>query len=412
MTRSLGSLLDDAVARGVITAAQRESLLALDAEGAPGEAARAEAPRGFSGVNVAYGIGALLVLFAFGWFLVTKWAALGPWGVLGVALLYAAILVVAGRQLTRIDFPRAGGLAYTLAVALTPLVAWSVMTLGGEWPNDAPNGPLFRYQPWMATRNLVLELSTILVALLVWRKRRFPALVLPLAVALWAVWLHLTQLVDLDRGGKYWGQWTMLAAGFTLLAIADGVERWQQRTGVKEREGDYAGLLWYVGLAATGFAYLVIWLDADEWKHLMPFVAMGFLVLSIVLRRRGFVVAGVLGVFGYLAWLASDVFKTGAMFPIVLAALGILTIFATVWLQRRLPSLARRMGGEGGVPPWSPVMAWVPVFFAVAMALLVLPDARELKEQAAFRERLHLLRMHAGSIRGPDGRRQAMDGRR
>jgi hypothetical protein len=55
------------------------------------------------------------------------------------------------------------------------------------------------------------------------------------------------------------------------------------------------------------------------------------------------------------------------------------------------------------------VMAWVPVFFAVAMALLALPDARELKAQADFRERLHILRMHSGSIRGPDGKRQAAD---
>jgi hypothetical protein len=400
------------VTRGILTEDQRQALLGLAEEdaAATGEP-RVEAPGGFTGVNVAYAIGALLVLFAFGWFLVSRWASLGAWGVLAVAMCYAAVLVGAGWQLARMAFPRAAGLAFMLAVALAPLVAWSILDLTGEWPRVRPNDALLRYAPWMATRYLVLDLGTILVALLVWRKRRFPALILPIAVALWWCWFHLGQLLELGRYTQGYQQWIMLTCGLALLGVADVTERWQVRTGAREREGDYAGALWYVGLLGFSIAYMVIWSDTDGWKHLMPFVAAGLIALSLVTRRRGFLGAGVLGVFGYLAYLASDVFKTGAAFPIILAALGVLTILSTVWLQRRFPAWAARLAGGSRLPPWSPPMAWVPAAFALVVALVSLTDAAEQRAQREFRERLSILRMHSGSLRQPKGRPIGPSGR-
>ncbi|MGQ0650081.1 MAG: DUF2157 domain-containing protein [Gemmatimonadaceae bacterium] len=406
MIPPLPSLLRDAVARGILTPEQRDALIRLAEDGGTGPAP-AERSRGLTGVNVAYAIGALLVLFAFAWFLVSRWATLGPWGVLAVVAGYAAVLVGTGWQLGRIGFPRAAGLAFMLSVTLAPLVAWSILTLVGEWPPLEPNEITRHYRPWMATRYLVLDLSTILVALLVWRKRRFPALIFPIAVALWWTWFHLSELVELGMDMESYREWIMLGCGLALLAMADMMERWQRRTGVREREGDYAGALWYVGLLGFTFAYVMIWEDSNDWKHLMPFVSAGLIALSLATRRRGFVAVGVLGVFGYLAYLASDVFKTGAAFPLVLATLGVLTILSTVWLQRRFPALAARLSGDSGQLPWSPPMAWLPTVFAFGMALISLADAREEREQREFRERLHILRMHSGSLdahtRGPTG---------
>src|SRR5512138_979442 len=80
----LTSLMDAAVSRGIIDARQREQLHALADELAPppasagstGErtataashATAAEARRAFNAITVAYSLGALLVLFALGWF--------------------------------------------------------------------------------------------------------------------------------------------------------------------------------------------------------------------------------------------------------------------------------------------------------------------------------------------------------
>src|SRR5215510_6496266 len=89
---SLTDLIDRAVARGIITAEQADALRALETEKSRGPP-HIEAPRGFNVVSIAYGLGALLVVFAFAWFLFYRWDALGPWGVFVVALVYAALCV-------------------------------------------------------------------------------------------------------------------------------------------------------------------------------------------------------------------------------------------------------------------------------------------------------------------------------
>src|SRR5215213_3287423 len=78
-----GDLLRRALARRIITRAQYDAILALD----PGADAtvpddRPEVARGFNWTSVAYVLGAMVVVFAFGWFLVDQWDSLGAAGVL------------------------------------------------------------------------------------------------------------------------------------------------------------------------------------------------------------------------------------------------------------------------------------------------------------------------------------------
>jgi hypothetical protein len=392
------STLDTAVQRGIITAEQRDLLRALRVESRPAEA---EAPRGFNWVNVAYGLGALLVLFSGAWFLVRQWEKLGPWGVLGVALAYIAVLVVADRRLRALGFKRAGDLAVMLAVALTALPAWSILSLTGEWPPDNTFNPPWVGQQYMASRWMVLELSVILAALVVLRVRRVPMLMHAISFALFWVWLHSTQLLEIGYYSPIYQRWTMLAGALVIFATAEHIERWQLRQHVEQREGDFAGPFWLVGCIAFAVSYMSIWARADDmWKHLLPLVAAGVILLSLVLRRRALAALGVVGMFGYLVFLADEVFRNSGLFPVVLAALGILMIVGTVWLQRRFPSLVRRFGSPAGRSiPWSNGMAWLPVFFAASMAVIGLADAEEERINRDFRERLHILRQHSGSMR-------------
>lgn len=393
MDRSLISLLDEGVERRLITEAQRDALLLLHAE-APPEQPRREAHSGLNAVNIAYTIGALFVLFACGWFLVRQWEALGGWGVLAVSLVYAGALVLAGRQLARMGFTRASSIAFMLAIALTPVATWALLDVAGEWPRTRPADSFWRYGPYAATRWLILDLATVLVVLLVWRRKRFPLLMLPLSVALWWTWFHVSRLFEIGFWAEDYQNWVVLAAGLALLALADTMERWQRRHDIRVREGDYAGPLWYAGLAAFAIGYMIIWADARAWKHLMPLVAFGLLGLSLATGRRPISFVGVVGVFGYLAWLASDVFKSGAAFPIVLAALGVMTIVTTVWLQRRLPVLTARMAGTDRMPPWPIVASWVPTTFALVMVLVSLEGAGERRAERERQGREALLHYH------------------
>jgi hypothetical protein len=112
--RFIASFLERAQSRGLITPDQRAALTALAAEEGP---APREMPRGFNWVTVAYALGALLVVFAGGWFLAQRWLMLGPAGVLSVVVLYVAIAIAASRWLEQHEFREAAGIAAMVAVS-------------------------------------------------------------------------------------------------------------------------------------------------------------------------------------------------------------------------------------------------------------------------------------------------------
>ena len=413
----LPALLTRGVEAGIISEEQRARLLAIAAPAAARPAAQgAERPIGFNVVTVAYGLGALLVVFASGWFLVDQWSRLGAWGVLAVVAAYAGVLVLAANWLARHRFPLAADLATMLAVSLTPLVAWAFLSLTGRWPQISPPDPLLFNQIYMAWQWLVAELSLLLVALLVVRTRRVVTLTWPIALAMWAVWLHLGIIVRDEHGPLGVDRWLMLANGLALLFVAERVERWQRRTATAANVAaggnvdartvgrDFANAFWVTGLLATAVAYMAIWLRLDDEpsRHLLPLFSLGLVALSLYLRRRVVLLVGVAGILGYLAFLAEDVFKDYVSFPILLAGFGVLLILATVWTQTRFPALVERIDASRGDDerslPWSPVMAALPTLFALSMAVLAFADAGEERVQRDFRERLQLLRLHSGSM--------------
>src|SRR5215213_1456142 len=132
----LSMLTAAAVDRGIIDASQRDRLHALAAElstsvmpalSEPPAPRHAEARGNFNVITVAYTVGALLVVFALGWFLIDRWEKLGPTGVLAISALYAVAFGAAGVALRHRGFSIAGGLAVTLGVMMTPVWGWAVL---------------------------------------------------------------------------------------------------------------------------------------------------------------------------------------------------------------------------------------------------------------------------------------------
>src|SRR3954467_11920072 len=110
--------LDRAAAEGVITAPQAEALWTFLDKDAP-------APR-FTGLNVAYYLGALIVIAAMGWLTTLGFEAMGPGFVAAVAALYAWAFSRAGKKLCSVPETRVpGGLLYTMAVCMAPLFIWA-----------------------------------------------------------------------------------------------------------------------------------------------------------------------------------------------------------------------------------------------------------------------------------------------
>lgn len=189
----LTGLIGAAVERGIIDADQRARLEALAAE-LESKSPPGEARRGFNAISIAYSLGGLLVLFALAWFLLERWRALGPAGVLAVAALYAGAFAVVGSVLRRRGFTVAGGLAIVLAVGMTPIWAWAVLRLTGEMPDPfAWDNALSRYEPYIGSRLAILALATIGVALATLRRVRFFALGIPLAAGFVALLMSTGQ---------------------------------------------------------------------------------------------------------------------------------------------------------------------------------------------------------------------------
>jgi len=403
---SIEDLLQQALSRGLITPDQKSSLLALAAEGG---AAPREMPRGFNWVTVAYALGALLVVFAGGWFLAQRWLALGPAGVLLLVLVYSAVAAAASLWLERHDFNEAAGRAAMVAVSLTPVAVWAIESLTGWWPAETWGRPYYPdYPPAEATRWLIAELATILAALLVLRRRKWSAVVFPVAVALFGMVMHAPRaLFDLTPVLE---RWIQLTGALLVCAIADTVDRRNPRQAIAGR-GDMAFPLWLTGLVTLSIALLSMWPVAGPWRHGLPVLALAGVAASLVMGRRTHLVFGVFALFMYLMYLASEVFRSTAYFPIALAVLGGAMLAATVWLQRRFPGLTSRLsarrGGKGGLPG-SPMLPWLLVVLALGITLLSIPDAAEERVNRDFLQRLYVLRLHSGSIRaaplrpGPD----------
>ena len=387
LTRNVpaSALIDAAADRGVIDAEQRTALHALalelatvvpNAAIAAGATIGREARRGFNAITIAYSLGALLVLFALGWLLADRWTALGPGGVLGVSVLYAAAFAGAATLLRRRGFELAGGIAAVLAVAMTPVWGWAVLRLTGEWPDPlAWDNALARYDPYMASRAIIIELATIGVALATIRRVPFFGLAAPVAVALVGVMLHLGRALGDPRLSWYVGPYYQCVIACTLFAIAYAVDRRQPP------DEDYALWFYIAGSITLGVGYTQVWSSIGAWRHAMPLVAAALVVAALYLRRRALLLAGGVAAFGYLGYLAFDVFRRVIALPVALATLGLLVIVATVWMQRRFPALVERVNrdddGRARVLPTGPIAVLGPLAIALTAMLFAMGEAKE-----------------------------------
>src|SRR5713226_1342199 len=149
--------LDEAIAQQILTGPQGAALWRLLQSRQPVAGAVPapvpEAPqRRFTGLNVAYYFGALLVISAMGWLMTLGWEAFGGKGIFLIATLYAFFFTMAGlRLLAQPQTRTPGGLLVTMAVCMTPLAVYgrapTRATTAGSSPGSAAGGSRWRRPP-------------------------------------------------------------------------------------------------------------------------------------------------------------------------------------------------------------------------------------------------------------------------
>lgn len=318
--------LKRAVMQGIITPAQAEQLWEMVRQRSGGR------PR-FDTAHVAWYFGALIIIGAMGWFMTEAFASYGGSGLLIVATVYGIAFWLTGKTLWTQPLLRIpGGLLVTCAVCMVPLAVYGLQRMTGWWP-DGATASYRGLHRWMRAEGLWLELATIAAGLLALRCVRFPFLVAPVAVALWYLSMDLVALLAPD-GPVRWElrPWVSFWWGLAMLMVAWLVD---QRT-----ERDYAFWLYLFGMVAFwgGLTFLESNTQLSAFVYFV--INLMLVALSVVLQRRVFIVFGIVGVFGYLAWLAHEVFADSLLFPVVLTLAGVVIIYAGVQWQRHEAAIA------------------------------------------------------------------------
>jgi hypothetical protein len=330
--------LDEAVRQHVVDPQQAAELWALlvarDREPSQGR---------FNGINVAYYVGALIVIAAMGWLMNLGWESFGGGGILAISALYAACFVLAARTLyARAETRIPGGLLYTVAVCMTPLVVYGFERWTGLWVQADP-GAYRGFFPWVRGGWFAMEAATVLAGLFALRKVNFPFLVAPIALVLWFMSMDaVPALLHAEPWNGDLMRQVSILFGLGMLFVAFQVDH---RT-----KDDYAFWLYLFGMAA--FWGAVTSMDSKNELARLGYCAMnaGFIVASVLLRRRVLLVFGALGVNLYLGHLAFRVFEHSKLFPVVLTLLGLSIIASAVGYQRNRERIDARVAAF--VPEW------------------------------------------------------------
>lgn len=293
----------------------------------PHEGVRQEAKKTFNPIMVVYYIGALLILSAFGWFLGNQWEELGSTGIFIVSSCYALLFVFLGRVIYfREKYPVAGGLLFTCAVGMVPLIVYSLEAMTGIWPGENP-GRYHNYYIWINGSWIVMELATIVAAFAALRKIKFSFLVMPAAIAFWFLSMDLAEIVI---SGELTGEirsWVSVIVGLLILAIGYGIDKLSEKI-------DFAFWIYLAGLLSFWGGLTSIPSTNELGKFIYCLINVGLIAASLKLQRKSFAVFGAFGLFGYLGHLAWDIFENSLLFPMALAFIGMMMIVGTVQYQK------------------------------------------------------------------------------
>lgn len=291
----------------------------------------------FSIAHLAYYFGALLVMLSMGWFLGLAWQQYGGASIFFIAGIYGVAFWVAGYHLwfkEQLHIP--GGLLFTMAVSMVPLVVYGFQEMTGLWYDGADSEQLEAYHIWIKSNWFFIDLSTIIAGLLTLRFIPFPFLMAPVAFSLWYMSMDLTPLlfgkIDFDWHERLW---VSLIFGLLMLIVAYFIDR---RT-----KGDYAFWMYLFGMIAFWGGLSLLESDSESGKFLYFLINLGLMLVSVLLQRKVFIVFGAFGVMAYLGHLAHDLFRDMLLFPIVLTLVGIFVIYLGIQYQRYSPVIEAMM---------------------------------------------------------------------
>lgn len=310
---SLQKQLEEAAKQQIISA---EQAAALGQFLKPSETA----PR-FTFEHILYYLGGLLAIGAMTLFLSFSWERFGGLGILLVSAIYAIIGGLLAHRLREQQRHIPAAICIVFVVCLMPVMTYGVLHWLGWWSVET------QYSLASRPHWITLELVTIIAGLIALWRYQYPFIMLPLALALWQFSMDGALFLLDDRSWVLREQ-TSMVFGLILIVVA----LWADiRT---HHRGDYAFWLYMVGVL-TFWGGMSLLDSGNEWRRLIYFIINLVLIgVGAMLVRRVFIIVGAIGSTLYLSHLANDLFSDSWLFPVSLAAIGLLILWSGVLWQR------------------------------------------------------------------------------
>lgn len=328
--------------KGIISAEQFETLVGFlkQNQAVSIETTAPVVKKKFTIENFLYYFGAILIIIAMGWYLGNIWTAFGAGGLLVLSLSYALIFTVAGNILWKNGKKTPGGLLYTCAVSIVPLIVWSFERLIGIMPGDINDYTGFHI--WIRSGFIFMELATIFAGLMFLKFRKFPFLTLPVCYSLWYLSMDIVPLCLGNFGEPTWAQRNYTSLVFAILMLGYALKY------DKKNKEDFSGWLYIFGATMLWGAIISIFSQQRLFDNEFTFFLYGagnflYMIISILLQRKVFMVWGSIGVISYLGHLAYSLFRDSAMFPFVLILFGLAIIFGGIYYAKNCEDIENKL---------------------------------------------------------------------
>lgn len=290
-------------------------------------------------ISIAYYFGGFMILLAYTIFMGLEWESLGLTSQLAVSFCTIVVLWAIGYVLQRKDFRIAGGLLIFVGTGIAPLFVYTVQRALGIWPDDSRYAYKDFYQIVAQTWILLEIVSITVAAIVIWRVR-FP--LISLLISFWT-WFLSMDLIHWMAQSDYW-TWSeteqivgaLMGAGMLILGFF-----LQRKT-----KQDYSFWLYLFGHIILFTHFSALALEKEGLLGIIYFVVyLSFVVASVWLQRRVFLVFGALGSYAYLSYLAFRVFEGALGFAFALAGIGLIIVLSAVGYQKYMrPRLEHYFG--------------------------------------------------------------------
>ncbi|MEM8858926.1 MAG: hypothetical protein AAGD96_11430, partial [Chloroflexota bacterium] len=227
----------------------------------------------------------------------------------------------------------AGNLLIFAGTGITPLLVYSAQQMLGLWPDDFYYTDFYDYaaKTWVP-----MELISIGVAGLVLWRTRFPLITLLISFWLWFLSMDLIRLIYQKPSWDWSTEEQVVSTlfGLAMLAMGYGVQHFYKK--------EFSFWLYLFGHIIVLCHLSALTLDQEGFLGLVFIVVyITFVVVSVKLQSRVFLVFGALGAYSYVCYLAFSVFDGALGFVFSLAFCGLILVIGAVGYQKYLrPILA------------------------------------------------------------------------